>query len=142
MTKRSVALAITDPRRPGLLLLVQRPSDDEDLPDAWGLPAATLGPAESWEGAARRAGRDKLGVDLDLGPVVEHGHIDRRDYRLEMRLLPATIASGTPSVPQQHAGVTQYQAARWAPAAELQHAAERGSLCARLCLAWDARTRA
>ena len=50
MTKRvkqSVALALFDEF--GRLLAVQRPEDDEDLPDAWGLPASTLRAGESWE---------------------------------------------------------------------------------------------
>ena len=48
--------------RPEGLLLVRRPDDDEDLPGAWGLPAATLAEGESEEDAVRRAGRDNLGV--------------------------------------------------------------------------------
>jgi ADP-ribose pyrophosphatase YjhB (NUDIX family) len=141
MTKRSVALAITDPGRPDLVLLVQRPADDEDLPNVWGLPASTLRDHESWEDAAHRAGRDKLGVELQLGPILQEGEIQRTGYLLQMRLLQATIRHGTPSVPQPHAGVTQYRAARWAPVADLQHAADRGSLCARLGLAWHAASR-
>jgi ADP-ribose pyrophosphatase YjhB (NUDIX family) len=138
MTKRSVALAITDPARPGLVLLVQRPVEDEDLPNVWGLPAATLHHRESWEDAAQRAGRDKLGVELELGPVLEEGEAQRPGYLLQMRLFHATIRDGAPSVPQPHAGITQYGAVRWAPVADLQHAADRGSLCARLGLAWHA----
>lgn len=141
MTKRSVALAITDPRRPGLVLLVQRPDDVDDLPGVWGLPAATLAAPESWEDAARRAGRDKLGVDLEVGPVLEHGQLQRAGYQLHMRLLHATIRDGTPTVPQPHPGVTQYQAARWGPVSDLQHAADSGSLCARLGLAWHTAVR-
>jgi flagellar basal body rod protein FlgG len=54
-------------------LLVQRPHEDEDLPGAWGLPAATLAAGESWEDAARRAGAEKLGVTLDVGVMIEQG---------------------------------------------------------------------
>ena len=53
--KRSVALVIRrapdDPR----VLLVQRPPDDEDLPDTWGLPAGSLRPGESWTEAVARS---------------------------------------------------------------------------------------
>ena len=139
MIKRAVALAILDPDRPGDVLLVQRPADDEDLPHVWGLPAASLGPHESWHDAARRAARDKLGIDVDISAMLEQGDCQRKTYNLEMRLLRASIVAGTPAVPQPHPEVTQYQAWRWGPIPELQHAADCGSLCAQLCLAWDGR---
>ena len=59
--KRSVALVIEGPEG---LLLVRRPEDDESLPGEWGLPAATLRERESEEDAVRRAGREKLGVQV------------------------------------------------------------------------------
>ena len=46
------------------LLLVRRPDDDDDLPGVWGLPAASLAEGESEEDAVRRAGREKLGVEV------------------------------------------------------------------------------
>lgn len=132
--KRSVSVAIHDAA--GRVLLVQRPPDDEDLPLAWGLPAATLRAGESWEGAVERAARDKLGVDVVIGDRLAEGHLDRPGYRLEMRLYDASIASGGPAVPQKTPGVTQYVAWRWGPAAELAPAASAGSLCSRLYLEW------
>ena len=47
--KRSVSLVIEGPAG---LLLVRRPDDDESLPGAWGLPAASLRPGESERDAA------------------------------------------------------------------------------------------
>ena len=132
MTKRSVSLAIHDPARPGRVLLVQRPADDEDLPNVWGLPAASLRGDESWQDAARRAGRDKLGVELDVGQVLCAGIAERAHYTLDMRLLDARIVAGEPSVPQPSQDVTQYQAWRWGRPADLQPAAALGSLCSRL----------
>jgi 8-oxo-dGTP diphosphatase len=134
MTKRSVALAIRDPARPGAVLIVQRPADDEDLPNVWGLPAATLVADESWDAAARRAGRDKLGVELQIGRVLNEGFTERPAYRLEMRVVEATIGAGQPQVPQNVEGVTQYQAWRWGVDSDLNDAAGRGSLCSRLYL--------
>lgn len=133
--KRSISLAIRTAGAPGQVLIVQRPDDDEDLPGAWGLPAASLGPGESWEDAARRAGREKLGVELDVAGVMREGSLQRAGYRLDMRLYAATIAAGEPSVPQPVTRVTQYQAWRWGVAADLEPAAARGSLCSRLFLA-------
>jgi 8-oxo-dGTP pyrophosphatase MutT (NUDIX family) len=129
--KRSVSVAIphADGKR---VLIVQRPSDDEDLPDAWGLPAASLRDGESWEAAVRRAGREKLGVELAVGPEMNRGAIDRNEYSLEMRLYRARIQSGQVAVPQPDPRVTQYQAWRWGDADDLEPAARAGSLCCQL----------
>jgi 8-oxo-dGTP diphosphatase len=132
--KRSISLAIRDPLRPGAVLIVQRPDDDDDLPGVWGLPAASLQPDEDWQDAALRAGRDKLGVELRIERLLEEGSLERASYTLEMRLFQATIASGTPRAPCAVAGVTQYQAWCWGTPAELRPAAGRGSLCSRLYL--------
>lgn len=133
-TKRSVSLAIPHPAGWDQVLLVQRPSDDEDLPDVWGLPAASLGPGEAWEDAVRRAARDKLGVTVDVAGVMQEGEKQRAGYALHMRLYAATIVRGEPAVPQPTPGVTQYQAWRWGTAADLQPAADAGSLCSQLYL--------
>ncbi len=132
--KRSVSLAIH--QDDGRVLLVQRPPDDDDLPLAWGLPAASLAPGESWDDAVRRAARDKLGVTAEPGAILGAGHLDRPGYRLEMRLYRAEIAAGFPAVPQSVPDVTQYVDWRWGPAAELVPASEAGSLCSRLYLDW------
>lgn len=135
--KRSVSFVIFQPGSGDKVLIVQRPSDDEELPDAWGLPAGSLREGEDWAGAVRRAGRDKLGVELEVVRELNRGELDRAAYTLDMRLLEARIAAGEPSVPQPVEGVTQYQAWRWGEAADLAPAAARGSLCSRLFLAWN-----
>ena len=132
--KRSVSFAIFHPADPSLVLVVQRPSDDEDLPDAWGLPAGSLRSGEDWADAVRRAGREKLGVQLAVGAELNRGSLERAAYTLEMRLLEARIVAGDPTVPQPVAGVTQYPAWRWATADALAPAAAAGSLCSRLFL--------
>ena len=130
--KRSVSVAIRGPHE-GEVLIVQRPGDDEDLPNAWGLPAASLHDGESWEDAVRRAGQEKLGVELAPGRELRRGQAQRAAYTLEMRLYEATMI-GTPNVPQRTAGVTQYQRWCWGSAPDLEPAAARGSLCCRLYL--------
>jgi hypothetical protein len=135
--KRSVALAIANPADASQILVVQRPADDDDLPSAWGLPAASLKSDEDWQAAARRAGRDKLGVSLTVGPELNRGEVQRSGYTLEMRLYQALITGGEPAVPQSDSTVTQYQAWKWDDARVLQPAAQRGSLCCRLYLELD-----
>ncbi len=111
--------------RPEGLLLVRRPDDDEDLPGAWGLPAATLAEGESEEDAVRRAGRDKLGVEVrPLRAVGEDGFMTGWE---------AELVSGEPAVPQPGPH-TQYAELRWGEPSELVPAARRGSLCSRVLL--------
>jgi 8-oxo-dGTP diphosphatase len=132
--KRSISLAIRDDARPGAVLIVHRPDDDDDLPGVWGLPAASLAPGEDWHDTALRAGREKLGVSLRIGSMLRHGALKRAEYTLEMKLFEAAIVAGIPSVPQDAAGVTQYRSWRWGRAEDLREAAEKGSLCSRLFL--------
>ena len=129
--KRSVSVAI--PHDDGKqVLIVQRPPDDEDLPNAWGLPAASLKDGESWEDAVKRTGREKLGVELRVGEEMNRGALERQDYRLEMRLFKANIENGSIEVPQAVSDVTRYAAWRWGSAEDLEPAARAGSLCCQL----------
>jgi hypothetical protein len=120
--KRSISVVIEGP---GGLLLVRRPDDDEDLPGVWGLPAVSLAEGESEEDGVRRAGREKLGVELrPLGRLGSEGAMT--DWAAE-------LVAGEPSVPQA-APNTQYAECRWGEPLELAPAARRGSLCSRVLL--------
>jgi|SRR5688500_10048274 ADP-ribose pyrophosphatase YjhB (NUDIX family) len=132
--KESVAVVIRNPQQADQLLTVLRPESDEDLPNVWGLPAATLRPGESWEDAVRRVGIEKLGVQLKVRRALEQGALERRNYRLQMRLYEAQIEKGTPFVPQPDHAITQYAKWKWGTAEDLQPAAQRGSLCCKLYL--------
>lgn len=139
-TKSSVAVAVFEGRVEDggdetRVLAVLRPRDDEELPDVWGLPAATLRAGEGPAEAVRRAGREKLGVELRVGQVLQEGAAARPGYDLRMTLFAAEIARGRPSVPQGVPGVTQYRAWEWVRPDRLSEAARRGSLCSRLLLA-------
>jgi hypothetical protein len=107
------------------LLLVRRPDDDEDLPGMWGLPAVSLAAGESEEEAVRRAGRDKLGVELQP--------LQRVGGEQTMTDWEARIVSGEPAVPQPGPH-TQYTALRFGDPSELVPAARDGSLCCRVLL--------
>lgn len=133
-TKQSVSVVIRSSADPTQVLTVLRPANDEDLPNVWGLPAASLRPGESWEAAVRRVGLEKLGVQLAVGAELQRGSAERRNYRLEMRLYEAAIEKGNPFVPQPDLEHTQYAKWKWGSAEDLEPAAERGSLCCRLYL--------
>jgi 8-oxo-dGTP diphosphatase len=128
--KHSVSLVIEGPDG---LLLVRRPEGDESLPGEWGLPAATLRPGEAEEDAVRRAGRDKLGVEVRPVRPLGDASGERRAYRILMRDWEVEIVAGEPVVPQPGEG-TQYETWRWGTADELLPAARRGSLCAEVLL--------
>jgi ADP-ribose pyrophosphatase YjhB (NUDIX family) len=133
--RRAVSVAIRPgDDRSGEVLIVLRPPDDPDLPNVWGLPAASLRESETAEAAVLRVGREKLGVELEGPELRASGARDREGYRLVMDLYEAGIARGEPSVPQPATHVTQYAAWRWAPPQTLRPGAERGSLCCRLFL--------
>ena len=120
--KRSVSLVIEGPDG---LLLVRRPDGDESLPGVWGLPAASLGEGESEEEAVRRAGREKLGVEVvAVRALGSEGSMTDWEAR---------IAEGSPSVPQDGPN-TQYSGLRWGGLRELKPAARQGSLCSRALL--------
>ena len=83
---------------------MRRPDDDDSLPGVWGLPAVSLARGESEEDGVRRAGREKLGVEVEpLEPVGCDGSMT--DW--EARLL-----AGEPKVPQPGSN-TQYTGLRW-----------------------------
>ena len=132
--KESVAVVIRKPQEAASILTVLRPENDEDLPNVWGLPAATLRPGEDWESAIKRVGLEKLGVQLRVGNEIQRGSTERRDYRLQMRLYEAEIMRGTPFVPQPDDAFTQYAKWKWGSIEDLRPAAQRGSLCCRLLL--------
>ena len=129
--KHSLALVIG--AGGGRVLMVLRPVDDESLPGVWGLPAISVAPGEDEDQAVRRAGREKLGVEVLPGSLQGEAETDRPAYALRMRNREATISSGVPSVPQPHGG-TQYVDWRWGDPIELKPAARAGSLCCQLLL--------
>jgi ADP-ribose pyrophosphatase YjhB (NUDIX family) len=128
--KRSVSLVIEGPAG---VLLVRRPDDDDSLPGLWGLPAASLREGESEQEALARAGREKLGVDVEPLRVIGEEEAERAGYRIAMRDWAARIVAGEPQVPQAGEG-TQYVEWRWGDPAELAPAARAGSVCARVLL--------
>jgi len=116
------------------VLAVQRPANDENLPNVWGLPAGSLLKGENFEDCALRAGKEKLGVQIEIVHLFGQGNIERDEYILHMKEFEVRIISGTPSVPQNVLGVTQYQGWKWADPVLMVEAAQKGSLCSRILL--------
>ncbi len=132
-TKHSIAYVIYNVNR-SRVLAVQRPADDVELPNLWGLPAGSLHLGETYDEAVIRSGVEKLGVDLAVSRLIADGALERPHYRLHLRLYEARVLRGELAAPQPYPGVTQYQALKWAMARDLIPAAQAGSLCCRLFL--------
>ena len=132
--KQSVAVAIRGDD--GTFLAVRRPDDPEDpLGGLWGLPAVTMADQEDELAAAIRVGHAKLGVKLALGQKIGAKTADRGEYVLFLSEYEATIASGTPSVPQPDHSMTQYADFAFTDDPQLlDEAATEGSLCAKIFL--------
>ena len=96
--KNSIAFVIYNEDRTKFLS-VQRPPDDESLPNIWGLPAGSLKGEESFEDAVLRAGVEKLGVKLRIEKQIGEGKIERGGYTLFMKEFEAKIIEGQPKVP-------------------------------------------
>jgi hypothetical protein len=137
--KHSVAVVVRG--HGGTFLAVRRPDDPDDpLAGLWGLPAVTLRDGEDERAAAARAGRAKLGVELRVGEKIGEKTADRGAYVLRLADYEATVASGTPSVPQAGGPATQYAACMFTDdPGLLAEAAGRGSLCAQIFLERTAR---
>ena len=131
--KNSIAFVIYNQDKTAFLV-VQRPSDDESLPDVWGLPAGSLKEDETFEDCVVRSGKEKLGVDLQVTDLIGQGQIERENYILHMKEYEAKIINGAPEVPQQTEGITQYKRWKWGTAEDLKEAASKGSLCSQIYL--------
>ena len=115
-------------------LIVQRPSDDDNLPNVWGLPAGSVRNDETFEECVIRSGREKLGVKLKPSKFIGRNNIERDNYILHMEEYGAVIVNGEPEVPQPIEGMTQYQQWKWGESSDLKDAASKGSLCSQIYL--------
>ncbi|MEX0920125.1 MAG: NUDIX domain-containing protein [Candidatus Pacearchaeota archaeon] len=115
-------------------LIVQRPSDDDNLPDAWGLPAGSVKDNETFEECIIRSGKEKLGVELKPTKFIGRSNVERNNSILHMEEYEAEIESGKPKVPQPIKGMTQYQQWKWGEGSDLKDAASKGSLCSQIYL--------
>ena len=131
--RHAIAYVIWNDQR-DKILSVQRPANDDNLPNVWGLPAGSLRKNETFEGCVIRSGKDKLGVEMKIVKSIAEGEIEREQYILYMKEFETRITKGEPSVPQDVQEVTQYQNWKWADPSILKDAAQKGSLCSRLLL--------
>jgi 8-oxo-dGTP diphosphatase len=95
-------------------LAVKRPDDpNDDLAGIWGFPAVTLKEGESHQEAATRVGRQKLGVEIELGERIGDSTHDRGTYTLHLTDYKAKVVRGEPRAPQKDKSVTQYSECKY-----------------------------
>ena len=131
--KYAIAFVIYNQDR-SKFLIVQRPSDDENFPDIWGLPAGSVKDDETFEECVIRSGREKLGVELKPTKFIGRSNIERENHILHMKEYKAKIINGEPKVPQEIEGMTQYQQWKWGVSSDLKDAKSKGSLCSQIYL--------
>jgi hypothetical protein len=95
LVHRAVTLTICPPWDLSLFLAVKRPRENPDSPGEWGIPAFTLFAAETINDGIGRIGKSKLGVCVDLGPVLscELQHHPSHTFHLAPRV--ATLEDAT-----------------------------------------------
>jgi ADP-ribose pyrophosphatase YjhB (NUDIX family) len=132
--KEAVSLVITD--NDDNFLAVKRADDpNDDLAGVWGFPAVTLKQDESHQEASLRVGRQKLGVDIELGEKIGDSTHDRNTYVLHLTDYKAKITHGTPTAPQSDTSVSQYAECKFTDDRTiLFEAARKGSQCTQLFL--------
>lgn len=133
-SKESVSLVIVDDN--DNFLVVKRANDpDDDLAGMWGFPAASLREGETLEKVALRVGKQKLGVDVELGEKIGDSTHDRANYTIHLTDFKARIIKGIPKAPQADLSVSQYDSCKFTNDPTILFAAARkGSQCTQIFL--------
>lgn len=131
-TKESVAIVIKN--KNGSFLLVKRAGDDS-FADMWGLPAASVRDNETTEDTAKRAAKDKLGVDIEIVDTLGDMALDKGEYSQHLTEYLVKIVSGEVSLKIRDPSVSRYQQYIYSDDLSLLiPAAKNGSICSRIFL--------
>lgn len=123
-TKESVAIVIQNDR--GEFLVVQRANDDS-FAGNWGLPAASLKGNETSEDMAKRAAKDKLGVDIEIISTIGDRTEDKGEYLEHLTEYLVRITNGEPSLETRDPSVSRYTAFKFTDDASILIPAARGA---------------
>lgn len=114
------------------MVLVKRNGKDRYLPLVWSFPAGYVEENERVEDAARRAGREKLNLELQIGKLIGRGNMDRGDHVLHMEVFDSWILSGDINLRRNRDHINEYVSWEWGEKYELEEAARKGSLGANI----------
>lgn len=82
--------------RGGKLLIAQRPPDSH-LAGLWEFPGGKREPGESWEECLRRELREELGVEVEVGPLLEQVEHDYPGKSVRLRFHRCGLMRGEPA---------------------------------------------
>ena len=131
--RESVAIVIKD--EDGRFLAVKR-ADDDSFPGMWSLPAATVRDGESLEDAAKRAAKDKLGVDIKMVGEIGDASKDAHDCVKHMTEFEVEIVGGAkPTLEVRDPTVSRYSEMKYCDEPSLLiPATKSGALCSGIYL--------
>lgn len=131
----TIAVVLICPHDESKFLVVKRPSNDECLPNVWGLPAITLFHSELPEKATSRLGQEKLNTQIKFLGCLNFDAIDRGQYELILMDVVAELIGVEPSVTDALTKHTKYTQQQWTDDLFLlKEAALKGSLCSQILL--------
>lgn len=80
------------------ILFALRSANKSSYPLAWSLPSHYVSENESPKDTVKRIGKNKLGIELEIGELLNEGKSDRGDFILFMHDYSATITNGEPNI--------------------------------------------
>lgn len=131
--KNAVFYVIKNPKNREEFLIVKKPENDEDLPNVWGLPSGSVKKTETFQEAAIRQAKNKLNIQVKIIGFVGRGNIERENFILHGEEFLCEITEGNPEINKEAEG-TIYDEWKWGTLADLQEAAQNGSLCSNILL--------
>jgi 8-oxo-dGTP pyrophosphatase MutT (NUDIX family) len=134
--KYTVAVILTDKKRPGEFLAVRRPPEDRDLRGEWGFPATSTLPGELPEDCARRICRIKLGCEAEPKRLLGIMFQKRNSYDIFLMDIEMELAEGSePDINKADTNLTKYVDQKWTDDPMVQMpAAKNGSCCSSIFL--------
>jgi ADP-ribose pyrophosphatase YjhB (NUDIX family) len=133
--KCSVASYLLNPRNEKEFLVIKRPSDDDVLPNLWGLPAVTLKRGELPEQAVARIGIEKLNTIIEPVSFLVIKSTERKDYELILMDIKTRLVGPEPMVANAKTKNTKYVDQKWTSDLNLlKKSASKGSLCSQILL--------
>lgn len=94
--RHAISVVIKDSK--GEVLFAKRSAKKTSYPLAWSLPSYFIAHNEQPEETIRRIGKEKLGVELKAGKLLNEGASDRSEFTLFMHDFEAEIVTGAPRI--------------------------------------------
>ena len=133
--KFAVSLVIYNPKNKNEILAVLRPTNDDSLPNIWGLPSTSVKDGELPEEAAKRVGKEKLATEIELVSRVGIKHSEREHYELILMDVEVKIIGKDPSVKDAVTTGTKYVDQKWTSDLSIfLPGAKLGGICSRILL--------